>query len=438
MSSYLFCAWDGGGAVFPTLSVARAMTERGHDVRVLGDPVLRAEIEATGARAIAWTRAPHRTERTPESDLIKDWEARTPIGGFSRMRDRLMFGPAADVARDVLAELERRPADVIVTEVMLAGALVAGEAAGVPVALITTTVDVMPAPGRPPFGGGLTPATGALGRLRDRVLDRVSRSGWNRGLGALNDARSEFGLAPVDDAVDSLARADRVLVLSSEAFDYPQLPHHPKVRMVGPRLDDPDWAGELSLPPGDAPLVLVGLSSTYQDQGDALRRTAAALGTLPVRGLVTTGPAVPPFTAGGNVSVVAAAPHAAVLPHAAAVVTHGGHGTVMKALAAGVPMVVMPMGRDQPENATRVLAAGAGVRIRQGASPQRIAAAVREVLADESYRGAAQRLAVAIAAETADDRAAAELEQLAVQDSRAWHPSRPSQAAASAAGSASS
>jgi MGT family glycosyltransferase len=327
---------------------------------------------------------------------------------------------------------------VIVTEVMLAGALVAGEAAGVPVALITTTVDVMPAPGRPPFGPGLPPATGSLGRLRDRVLDRLSRSGWNRGLGALNGARAELGLDPVDDAVDSLARVDRVLVLSSDAFDYPQLPRHPLVSVVGPRLDDPDWVGALSLPPGDAPLVLVGLSSTYQDQGDVLRRTATALGTLPVRGLITTGPAVAPFSAVGNVTVVEAAPHAALLPHTAAVVTHGGHGTVMKALAAGVPLIVMPMGRDQPENATRVLAAGAGVRIKRSASPEKIAAAVHEVLGDESYRAAARRLAAAIAGETADDRAAAELEEVAVQDSGAWHLSRPSQAAASAAGSASS
>ena len=157
-----------------------------------------------------------------------------------------------------------------------------------------------------------------------------------------------------------------------------------------------------------------------------------------MRGLVTTGPAVPPFSAAGNVSVVEAAPHAAVLPHTAVVVTHGGHGTVMKALAAGVPMVVMPMGRDQPENATRVLAAGAGVRIKRSASPEKIAAAVQEVLGDETYRTAARRLAVAIAAETAEDRSAEELEQLAVQNSGTWHPSRPSQAAASAAGSASS
>lgn len=428
MPSFLFCAWDGGGAVFPTLSVVRALVERGHDVRVLGDPVLAEEIEATGAQAIAWTRAPHRTVRSPESDLFKDWEARTPVGAFARIRDGLMFGPAGDVARDVLDELERRPADAIVAEPMLAGALLAGEAADVPVTVITTTVDPFPAVGRPPFGPGLPPAAGPLGRLRDRVLSRASRSGWNRGRAALNSARAEFGLAPVDDAVEWLTQADRILALTSEAFDYPELPRHPRVTVVGPRLDDPDWAGELALPPGDAPLVLVGLSSTYQAQEDVLRRSATALGTLPVRGLLTTGPMVEPWPGPPNVSVVAAAPHAAVLPHAAVVVTHGGHGTVMKALAAGVPLVLLPMGRDQPDNAARVLAAGAGVRLSQSASPAKIAAAIRSVLEDESYRAGAQRLAAAIAEETAEDGAVAELEQLAslhegVQDSGAWRPS---------------
>jgi MGT family glycosyltransferase len=419
MSRFVFCAWDGGGAVFPTLSVARALVARGHDVRVLGDPVLVHEIEATGAEAVTWTRAPHRTERSVESDLFKDWEARTPLGAFSRIRDGLMFGPAADVARDVLEELGRRPADTIVAEPMLAGALVAGEAAGVPVALITTTVDPLPAEGRPPFGPGFSPAAGPLGRVRDRVMANASRSGWNRGRGALNVARSELGLAPVDDAVDYLTSADRVLVLTSDAFDYAELPRHPKVRVVGPRLDDPDWAGEWALPPGDDPLVLVGLSSTYQQQEAVLRRIAAALGELPVRGLVTTGPTVEPFAAAPNVAVVEAAPHAAVLPHTAAVVTHGGHGTVMKALAAGVPLVVLPMGRDQPENATRVVAAGVGVRLRQGSLPKRIAGAVRRVLEDDSYRASARRLGAAIAQETAEDRAAAELEQLARTQARA-------------------
>jgi UDP:flavonoid glycosyltransferase YjiC (YdhE family) len=101
------------------------------------------------------------------------------------------------------------------------------------------------------------------------------------------------------------------------------------------------------------------------------------------------------------------------------VVTHGGHGTVMKALAAGVPLVVLPMGRDQLEVAARVVAAGAGVRLKPSAAPAKVAAAVRTLLDDEKYRKSAQRLAAAIAEETAVDRALAELEDLASPRHRA-------------------
>jgi MGT family glycosyltransferase len=415
MSIFLITAWDGGGAVPPTMSLARALVERGHDVRVLGDPVLVPEIEAAGAQPVEWTRAPHRTERTAESDLFKDWEARTPFGAFARIRERLMFGPAADVARDVLEELEHRPADALVTEPMLAGTVIAGESAGVPVALISTTIDVFPAQGRPALGPGFQPARGPLGRLRDRALRAAFRAVWNRGLAALNTARAGLGLAPVDDALEALMAVDRILVLTSDAFDFPRLPRHPKVRVVGPRLDDPAWAGEVELPAGEQPLVLVGLSSSHQGQDEVIRRSAAALGELPVRGLVTTGPAVDPFPAAANVVVLRSAPHAAVLPHAAAVVTHGGHGTVIKALAAGVPLVVLPMGRDQLDVAARVTAAGAGVRVKPSASPAKIAAAVRTVLDDPAYRLGAERLAAAIADETRADRAVAELEELATR-----------------------
>jgi MGT family glycosyltransferase len=426
MPTFLFAAWDGGGAVIPTLSLARALVERGHDVRVLGDPVLVPEIEAAGAEPIAWTRAPHRTERTAESDLFKDWEARTPAGAFARVRDRLMFGRAGDVARDVLDELDRRRADAIVTEPVLAGAAIAGEAAGVPVALILTTIDAFPAEGRPAFGPGFQPARGRLGRLRDRAVGGAARLAWNRGRPALNAARAELGLPPVDDAFDSLTAVDRILVLTSDAFDYPQLSRHPKVRVVGPRLDDPAWAGEVEPPAGREPLVLVGLSSSHQGQDGLLRRAAAALGTLPVRGLVTTGPAAEPFAAADNVTVVRSTPHAAVLPHTSAVITHGGHGTVIKALAAGVPLVVLPMGRDQLDVAARVTAAGAGVRVKPKASPAKIAAGVREVLDDPSYRANAQRLAAAIAEETREDRAVVELEDIALErpsrsGSDDWH-----------------
>jgi MGT family glycosyltransferase len=190
------------------------------------------------------------------------------------------------------------------------------------------------------------------------------------------------------------------------------------VRYVGPQLDDhasgatgDRWAG----PPGQ-PLVLVGLSSTVMRQEGLLQRAADALGQAQVRGLVTTGPAVDPagISAPPNVTVTRWVRHADVLPHCSAVITHGGHGTVLKALIAGVPLVLVPLGRDQPDNAARVVHAGGGIRLRKNASVSALRAAVARVIGDPRYRAAARAMAARLDAERDDNRVVDELEQVAV------------------------
>ncbi|WP_067186722.1 glycosyltransferase [Microtetraspora niveoalba] len=411
---FLFATWSGGGAVPPVLSIARALHERGHAVRVLADRSLHEEVPG-GVEPIAWTTAPQGDATDPAKDVIKDFETRTPLGAFARLRDRIVCGPAADYARDTLAELRARPADVLVAEHMLLGALTGGEAAGIPVASLVTTLYPLPTPGAPPPGPGLAPASGVLGRLRDRVLTQMMLKPWGKGLPALNAARAAHGLPPVDSVVDAFGRVDRMLVLSPRALDYPGRRFPAYLRHVGPRLDDPAWAGELELPEGDAPLVLASLSSSFMNQRTQLERIAEALGTLPVRGLLTTGPAVDPATirAPGNVLVAAAAPHTTALRHAAVTITHAGHGTAVKSLAAGVPLVCVPLGRDQSEVARHVELAGAGITVSKNASPRTIARALDRVLHEPSYQREARRLATEIAAETATDRAVAELEALA-------------------------
>ncbi|MFE3455746.1 glycosyltransferase [Nonomuraea sp. NPDC059194] len=412
---FLFTLWSGGGVVPPVLSVARALCERGHSVRVLADRSLHDEVAASGAEPIAWTTAPQGDVADPATDILKDFEARTPMGAFARLRDRIVCGPAADYARDTLAELHTRPADVLVTDFPLLGTITAGEAAGTPVVALATTIYPFPTPGAPPFGPGLRPATGTLGRLRDRVLTGLTMKPWEKGLPALNAARVANDLPPIDSVIDAFGRIDRLLVLSPRTLDYPSRRFPDYVRHVGARLDDPAWAGELELPDGDAPLALVSLSSSFMSQAPLLGRIAEALGTLPVRGLMTTGPAVDPATipAPGNVLVTTAAPHSTALRHAAVTITHAGHGTVVKSLAAGVPLVCVPLGRDQAEVARRVELAGAGITVRKNASASTIAHAVGRVLHDPSYQHAAQRLAAEIAAETTTDQAVAELEAAA-------------------------
>ena len=416
MSDFLMTTWEGSGTTPPLMSVAGALVERGHAVRVLADPTLREEVEAVGARHISWTRAPHRTTRSPEGDFIRDWAA-GPAEEFARMRDRLAVGPAAQFAADVREELERHRAAAVLTELLLFGPLVAAEAAGVPAIVLNPTINVVPAPGIPPFGAGLMPASTETERREHDELSATVMAGWDEALPALNAARAEQGLAPLEHVLDQGRSAARVLVLTSRAFDFTG-PLPPVVKHVGPRLDDPLWAQDWTPPVGDDPLVLVALSAGPQGQSELLRRIVEALAALPVRALVTTGHGIDPATvpAPKNVEVVMAAPHREVLREAQLVVTHCGHGTTLKALAAGVPIVGLPMGRDQLDVAARVVYAGAGVRLDQSAAPTEIAAAVREILGDDGYRAAAERIARVIAEETASDLAVAEIETVVAAD----------------------
>jgi MGT family glycosyltransferase len=412
---YLFAIIDGGGTVPADTSVIRAMVDRGHDVRVLADAVLAPDIETTGAEHIPWDRAPQRPNLDPQSVIMKDWDAKTPFEAFARVRDGAMVGPAGLFAADVRDELQRRPADVVVGNFFVFGAQIAAEAERVPFAFLVSNLLSFRGSGTPPLGPGLEPARGPLGRARDRALNRFMARLFDKGLDQLNEVRRANDLEPIGSVLENFARADRLLLMTSRAFEYESFTPPPNVRLVGPRLDDPAWAGDWTPPPGADPLVLVGMSSTFMDHADVLQRSADALGRLPVRGVLTTGPAVPvhAIDSPANVTVVERAPHSEVLRHASAIVTHAGHGTVLKALAAGVPVVALPLGRDQLDNAARVAHHGAGLRLKPKASAEAIADALRRVLDEPSFAQNARRLADAIAEETAEDHAAEELEGLA-------------------------
>jgi UDP:flavonoid glycosyltransferase YjiC (YdhE family) len=159
--------------------------------------------------------------------------------------------------------------------------------------------------------------------------------------------------------------------------------------------------------------VLVGFSTTFQAQGLALRNVTKALAGLPVRALVTLGEMLPDgeVQSTGSVVVVRSAPHRQVLPHTSLVVTHCGHGTTIKALAAGVPIVCMPMGRDQDDTAARVVHAGAGLRIGPKSSAEKIARTVRAVLEDDRFRSNARRLGDTMADELRNLDPVSELER---------------------------
>ena len=403
--TFLFALTDAGGTVPPEVGVVRRVVDRGHRVIVLADDSMASTVEDAGAEVRTWTR---------RSTEFRDWELRSPMAQARGMAEHMLVGAAPAQADETGAAIDELEPDLVVTSGFGLGAMIAAESRDVPFDLLMPNVYVLPADGMPPFGAGLRPARGPLGRARDAGMRRASAALIDRyALGDLNGVRTAHGLDAVSTLWEQMGAARRQLVLTSAAFDFPAtLPDN--ARYVGPILDDPAWAdaADWRLPPGDAPLVVVAMSSTFQNHVDCLQRITAALGGLPVRGLVTTGPAVSPqaIPAAENVVVVASAPHRDVLPLADVVVTHGGHGTVIKALAAGKPLVILHHGRDQADNAVRVTSRGAGVAVPRSASSARIARAVETVLDDPRYRAAAGELGQAIARDANDSALLEELE----------------------------
>jgi MGT family glycosyltransferase len=395
--SFLLVTWDGGGNTPPMCAIAAELLARGYGVRVVGPRCRRQSYEALGARFEAYEYAPEHDASARETDIVRDWEARTPIGAFARMRDNLMFGPAMAFAREVEAAVEReRPAGAVI-DYMLTGAAAGARRAGIPAAGLVHNVYPLPAEGVPPFGMGLPPARGRGGRLRDRVLRQVALRPFAVGLNTLNGVRRELGLPAVLHLNALLDDFAVVLVAVPPEFDFAaQAPVSPAVRFVGnmaPPASEQPW--QAPWPSDDPrPLVVVSLSTTFMDQRDLACRILQALNGMRVRALFTAGPALElgDLPIPDNVVLAEYIPHTAVLPQASAVVTHAGLGTIAGGLRAGVPLVCLPSGRDQPDNAVRVVEAGAGIRLPQRARPTKIRAAIERALSDPQFRVGARRM----------------------------------------------
>jgi MGT family glycosyltransferase len=351
---FLFVTWDGGGNFVPTLSIAGALATRGHEVVFTGQRSLARQMQRRGYAFHAFARAP-------------EWTAGRSIEEERPAFVGLLSG--AGTAEDVTAAIDRVKPDAIVVDCMLAGGLAAAECSHVPSASLVHVLDH-------------ACAEGVLARSFSAMMPMV------------NDTRSGLGLAPAAAYADLLEPMTLVLATSVEALDLPTTRLPGNVRYIGPVFDDRAGRPIPDLPADDRPLVLVSFSTTYQHQEEPLQRVADGLAELHVHGLMTLGDVLEPdvLSLPPNVAVCASAPHDALLPRASLVVTHAGLGTVMAGLAHGVPLLCMPMGRDQDTNARRVETLGAGLTLSVDAGVREIGQAIATVLQTPSYGEAARRL----------------------------------------------
>jgi MGT family glycosyltransferase len=281
----------------------------------------------------------------------------------------------------------------------------------------STNVCFYPLPGMPTFGPGLPPPATPEEELIHAGVVAGTVAMFDRGLESYNGIRASLGLAPLAHVTDEILTLDLFLLATSRSFDFPVAELPDRLHYVGPQLNEPSQSAAWESPwaaSDPRPLVVVGFSTTFQNHAGVLQKVIDAAADLPVRVLVTLGPVdADEVCAAANTMLVPNAPHNAVMREASLVVTHGGHGTVMRDLVNHLPVLIIPHGRDQPENAIRVTERGAGLSLRADAKVEEIRSAIRRLLDDPSFAAAASRLGEAVAEEVSESRAVPLLEELA-------------------------
>jgi MGT family glycosyltransferase len=375
MSRILAYTSPGAGHLFPLTPILDELSRRGHHISVR---TLTAQVPLMQARGFAAASISDRVEAIEEDD----WRASSPRQALQRSV-RCFCARAEHDGPDLRRAIAEEDPDVLLIDINSWGALAAAEAWGGPWAAVCPYPLPLRSVDAPPFGPGLPPAAGPLGRLRDRLLRPLVLGTIEHAMRpALNDVRAQLGLTPLEQVDDMFRRPPLVISLTAEPFEYHRRDWPDNVVMVGPCDWDPPatppaWFTDIS-----GPIVLVTTSSEFQDDGRLVQAALEGLADEPVTVVVTV-PAGDParFVRPANARVVRFIPHGPVLDRSVCAVTHGGMGATQKALAHGVPVCVVPFGRDQFEVARRVEAADAGTRLTaRRLRPDRLREKVREAM----------------------------------------------------------
>jgi len=377
----LFTFAGGSGHFHPLVPVARAAEAAGHVVAFAARTAMVATVQATGFPVFpTGERGGDETTRIPLRRLDprrEDLDLRDGFAGW-------MARGRAEAIQTVCADW--RP-DLVVCDETDFGSMVVAERLGLPYASVLVIA--------------------AGGFVRAELLSEN-----------LNALRAGYGLPPDPD----LAMLSRYLVLSPVPPGYrdPAFPLPPTAHAV--RLAEDVAAPSTPAPwtttrPG-APTVYFTLGTVFNiESGDLFPRVLAGLRDLPVNLVVTMGRQIDPAEFGpqpDHVHLARYIPQSLVLPHCDAVVSHGGSGSTIGALAYGLPMVLIPMGADQPHNAARCERLGvARVLDAVDATPEAVRDAVSTVLAEPAYRQAARAMRDDMGALPGPEHAVTLLERLA-------------------------
>jgi MGT family glycosyltransferase len=385
-------AFGDPGHAFPMLALGSRLAARGHEVALETWGRWREHVEASG---MAFVAAPEYPVWPTGGEALKPYEA-----------------VVASTAQTRPAVAEFSP-DVLVHDILTLAPAMAAELEGIPAATLIPHLYPDNAAGQPPYALGARMPRSAAGRRMWDLMQPLVDTGLRQGRRELNDMRARLGLGPVQRLHGGLSQR-LCMVGTFPQLEYrDQWPHN--VHVVGPVMWEPPF-GEVEPPPGDDPLVLVAPSTAQDPEHRLLRAALAGLADEPVRVLATWNrrPVYEPLPVPANARLVEWVSYSRTMPRCALVICHAGHGTMVRALSCGSPVVCVPHAGDMAENAARADWAGVGVRLPwRLLSPATLRLAVRRALARPSLAARARELAASAGVSDGAERAADLVEELA-------------------------
>lgn len=365
MRALFTCQADYGNFV-PLTPIARALVDAGHDVAFAAPESLRPAIERTGAR---WVRAGVAHD-DPELVALEAQRLRLHGRDFVQFSIGQIFAGIRPrrLVPDLLALSESWRPDVFVHESRELGAMIAAEILAIPHAKVEVH-----AAGEQPY--------------KMPILDD-----------AVRQLRQSFSLPErptLEWMAEYLVLTPFPAELTTVGNPYPSTAHHFRALPAdAPDQTLPAWINEI----GSRPLVYVSLGTLFNGQRglEIFPRLLAGFHEVDAEVVATIGNDLDPAAFGPqpeHIHIERFLPLGALLAHCSLVLFHGGSGTLSHALAHGLPMVIVPLGADQPDNAARCAELGASRTLDQGQlTPEHVREVVLDVLRTPSYRQTAERL----------------------------------------------
>jgi UDP:flavonoid glycosyltransferase YjiC (YdhE family) len=395
----LLGAFGDPGHAFPLIALGGELVARGHEVVLQTWTRWEADVRAAG---MVFEPAPEYHVFPTRERPLKPYEAVVRATG---------------VTRPLVAALSP---DAVVADILTLAPALAAELEGVPSATVIPHLDPRTERGWPPFSIGARRPRTPAGRALWGAMTRLTDAGLEHGRRELNETRRRLGLAPLAFVHGGISRS-LALVATFPGLEYPRAAALPATHTVGPLLWEPP-AGDVAVPPGSQPLVLVAPSTSQDPTHQLLRATLRGLAGAPVRVLAVWNrrPLGEPIHVPANARLVDWVSYARVMPLCDVVVCHGGHGTLARALASGCAVVIVPAAGDMNESAARIDWAGVGVRVpRRLCGPRPIGLAVERALSSPSMRERAGELAAWWRSHDPPARASELIEDLVARGARA-------------------